>query len=308
MRRQQLRLVGTDVRGASIRPVSVADDLERVDSVAGDAPPCASARARKGAAASDSEYRCHRRAGGRPRGANEGDRATARPLPASSVDQSASLLFTESEGGGLFDGHDAVLVGGEHAKRAVIDHRNSVLTRCDTSTVTPVILPNERDPRLTTIRRGGTLTDADHRLLALWAATCAEHVLHLFESAQPSDPRPRAAIEQIRTWARGEIRMSDSRAAGGHAMAAARPLRGPARHAAFAAGQAAVVAHVAAHELGAAAYAIKAVRAAAPNDDADAAGRRECRWQRARFPNAIRELLLDDQRRRNAICWSVFEP
>ena len=66
-----------------------------------------------------------------------------------------------------------------------------------------VILPKDRDPRFITIRRGGTLTDSDHRLLALWAAACAEHVLHLFESVQPSDPRPRQAIEQIRAWARG---------------------------------------------------------------------------------------------------------
>jgi hypothetical protein len=170
-----------------------------------------------------------------------------------------------------------------------------------------VILPKVRDPRFITIRRGGTLTDADHRLLALWAATCAEHVLHLFESVQPSDPRPRQAIEQIRAWARGEIRMTDSRAAGGHAMAAARVLTGAARHAAFAAGQAAVVAHVAAHELGAAAYAIKAVRAAAPPGEADDAGRLECRWQRQQLPDAIRDLVLDDQRLRNEICWSVFD-
>ena len=59
-----------------------------------------------------------------------------------------------------------------------------------------MILPEIRDPRFVTIRRGGTLTDADHRLLALWAATCAEHVLPLFQSVQPSDPRPRGAIDQ----------------------------------------------------------------------------------------------------------------
>lgn len=169
-----------------------------------------------------------------------------------------------------------------------------------------VILPKDRDPRFTTIRRGGTLTDADHRLLALWAAACAEHVLHLYESVQPSDPRPRQAIAQVRAWARGEIRMSDSRAAGGHAMAAARVSGGPARHAAFAAGQAAVVAHVAAHELGAAAYAIKAARAAASAGEADGAGRIECDWQRRQLPDAIRALVLDDQRLRNEICWSVF--
>jgi hypothetical protein len=169
-----------------------------------------------------------------------------------------------------------------------------------------VILPKERDPRFVTIRRGGTLTDADHHLLALWAAVCAEHVLPLFESVQPTDTRPREAIARIREWARGEIRMSDSRSAGGHAMAAARVLRGAPRHAAFAAGQAAVVAHVAAHELGAAAYAIKAAQAAAPPGAAGEAGRRECRWQRDRLPDAIRDLVLDDQRLRNDICWSVF--
>jgi hypothetical protein len=170
-----------------------------------------------------------------------------------------------------------------------------------------MILPKERDPRLITIRRGGTLTDADHHLLALWATACAEHVLHLFESAQPSDPRPRHAIEQARAWARGEVTMSQARAAAGHAMAAARDLSGAPRHAAYAAGQAAAVAHVAAHELGAAAYAIKAVAAAAPSDKGVRAGRLECRWQRDQLPDAIRDLVLDDQRLRNDICWSVFD-
>jgi len=170
-----------------------------------------------------------------------------------------------------------------------------------------MILPKVRDPRFITIRRGGTLTDSDHRLLALWAAACAEHVLHLFESVQPSDPRPRQAIEQARAWVRGEIKMTQARAAAGHANAAARGLSEAARHAAYAAGQAAAVAHVAAHELGAAAYAIKAARATAAGGDGESAGRLECRWQREQLPHAIRELVLDDQRLRNAICWSVFE-
>src|ERR1700694_4666024 len=166
-----------------------------------------------------------------------------------------------------------------------------------------MILPKDRDPRFITIRRGGTLTDSDHHRLAAWA----EHVLPRFESAKPSDSRPRHAIEQARAWARGEIRMSQSRAAGGHAMAAARELRGGARHAAYAAGQAAVVAHVAAHELGAAAYAIKAARAAAPGREGESAGRLECRWQREQLPDVIRGLGLDRQPLRNEICWSVFD-
>jgi hypothetical protein len=170
-----------------------------------------------------------------------------------------------------------------------------------------MILPKVRDPRFVTIRRGGTLTDSDHHLLALWAAACAEHVLHLFESAHPEDPRPRQAIEYVRAWTRREVTMMESRAAGGHAMGAARDKRGAARHAAYAAGQAGAVAHVAAHELGAAAYAIRAVRAAAPSGEAVTAGRRECQWQRDQLPDAIRELVLDDQLLRNDICWSAFD-
>ncbi|GAA3683230.1 hypothetical protein GCM10022237_47410 [Nocardioides ginsengisoli] len=151
------------------------------------------------------------------------------------------------------------------------------------------------------------MTDADHRLLALWAAECAEHVLPLFEAERPDDPRPREALCAVRAWTRGELPMMRTRAAGGHAMAAARDLCGAARFAAYAAGQAAVVAHVAAHELGAAAYAIKAVRAAAPGDaEAVEAGRAECAWQRDRLPEEIRALVIDDQRLRNDLCWSVF--
>jgi hypothetical protein len=105
--------------------------------------------------------------------------------------------------------------------------------------------------------------------------------------------------------------MMQARAAGGHAMGAARPLRGAPRFAAYAAGQAGAVAHVAAHELGAAAYAIKAVRAAVGEREGERAavlaGSGECRWQRDRLPDGIRDLVLDDQRLRNHLCWSVFD-
>lgn len=170
-----------------------------------------------------------------------------------------------------------------------------------------MILSKIRDPRLITVRRGGTLSDDDHHRLAVWAADCAEHVLELFEKERPDDDRPRRAIELARAWTRGEITMTASRTAAGHAMGAARNLRGAPRFAAFAAGQAAAVAHVAAHELGAAAYAIKAVRAAAPAGDGEDAGRLECQWQRDQLPDEIRDLVLDDQRLRNELCWSVFD-
>jgi hypothetical protein len=70
--------------------------------------------------------------------------------------------------------------------------------------------------------------------------------------------------------------------------------------------QAAVVAHVAAHELGAAAYAIRAVMEAAPKVEREAARFTELEWQKGRLPEEIRELVLDDMRLRNDICWNVF--
>ncbi|MFI0794360.1 putative immunity protein [Micromonospora rubida] len=170
-----------------------------------------------------------------------------------------------------------------------------------------MILPPARDPRLVTIRRGGTLTDADHHALALWAAACAEHVLPLFERAQPADQRPRQAIEATRAWVRGEAAMMATRALGGHAMGAARPLSGAARFAAYSAGQAACVAHVPEHDLGAAAYAIKAVRAAAEPGEARQVGQVERDWQRSHLPDHVRDLVIEDQERRNNICWFVFD-
>src|SRR5262247_3596218 len=120
-----------------------------------------------------------------------------------------------------------------------------------------MILPKVRDPRFVTIRRGGTLIDSDHQLLALWAASCAEHVLDFFELARPEDPRPRRAIEHARAWVRGEVKMTQARAAAGHAMAAARDLRG-------------------------------AARPRAPESAGARAGRLGCRWQLDQLPASIR--------------------
>src|SRR4029077_20591764 len=117
-----------------------------------------------------------------------------------------------------------------------------------------MILPEVRDPRFVTVRRGGSLRDDDHRLLGLSAADCAEHVLDQVERARPGDDRPRRAMALGRAWTRGEITWAEARTAGFAANAAAREVTGAAREAAHAAGQAAAVGHVAAHELGAAAY------------------------------------------------------
>ena len=54
-------------------------------------------------------------------------------------------------------------------------------------------------------------------------------------------------------------------------------------------------------------HTIKAERAAAAQDEREAAGRLECQWQRAQIPHEIRELVLDDQRLRNELCWFAFD-
>ena len=123
-----------------------------------------------------------------------------------------------------------------------------------------------------------TLSEADRRLVAAWAADCAERVLHLFEGEAPDDDRPRALIARARAFARGELRTADEirrRFAGGVGVG---DVRGAAAAAAArSAGQAVAVSHMGAHALGAAAYAVKAARLAAP--DAPDVVEDEIRWQ-----------------------------
>jgi hypothetical protein len=110
--------------------------------------------------------------------------------------------------------------------------------------------------------KGHQAFKADQKILALWAADCAEHVLPAFEEKYAGDYRPRSAIEACRTWATsGGFKMSVIRKAALDSHAAARKAgkNSAACFAARSAGHAAATAHVPTHSLGAAAYAIKAV-------------------------------------------------
>jgi hypothetical protein len=122
----------------------------------------------------------------------------------------------------------------------------------------------------------------DHKILALWAADCAERALPFFEKRHPEDDRPRKAIKAIRAWVKtGIFRMADVRGASLAAHAAAREVEDdpPARSAARAAGQAMATAHVPGHAIAAAIYAATAVRDAADSPDDDAAVLKERKWQ-----------------------------
>jgi hypothetical protein len=135
-----------------------------------------------------------------------------------------------------------------------------------------------------------TLSEADRRIVAAWAADCAERVLGIFEAEAPGDRRPRDAIARTRAFARGELEIAAEirrRFVGG---AAAREASAPAAVAAArAAGQAASICHMGAHALGAAAYAAKAAGLAAPHEPAAVAD--EVRWQLVQMTPAVRAAL-----------------
>jgi hypothetical protein len=139
------------------------------------------------------------------------------------------------------------------------------------------------------VRSPQTLSEADRRIVAVWAADCAERVLGLFEAEAPGDSRPREAIARLRAFARGELGVMEARRRF-VAHAAAREVSAPAAVAAArAAGQAGSVPHMGAHALGAAAYAAKAAGLA--DAELPQAVGDEIRWQLGRMSDAARAAL-----------------
>ena len=137
-----------------------------------------------------------------------------------------------------------------------------------------------------------TLSETDRRLVAVWAADCAERVLPLFEAEAPDDDRPRDAIDRARAFGRGELSAADEIRRRFVANRAAQAVTSPAaRAAAWSAGQASGVAHMGAHALGAAAYAAKAVALAAGDAGVSGAAEAETAWQLGRMSDPVRAAL-----------------
>lgn len=139
-----------------------------------------------------------------------------------------------------------------------------------------------------------SLGEAERRLVASWAADCAERVLVLFEADAPTDARPRDAIARARAFARGELDTAGEIRRRFEAGRAAHAASTPASVAAArAAAQAAGVAHMGAHALGAAAYAAKAAGLAAglaASDEATAVSD-EIAWQLGHMDAAVTAAL-----------------
>ncbi len=151
----------------------------------------------------------------------------------------------------------------------------------NSSPISLITLKKEVELNLINLKK---VTKDDQKLLALWAADCAEHVLHYFEKEFPKDKRPREAIKACRKWARtGIFKMAVIRKASLDAHAAARSAKedSPARFSARSAGQAVAVAHVATHAPGAAMYALKAVGIAKHD--------RERKWQNKHLPKRLKK-------------------
>jgi len=161
-----------------------------------------------------------------------------------------------------------------------------------------------RDIRFVREERGGFLNLQIHRSLVFWSANCAERVLILFEQSYSKDRRPADAIAAARSWASGDITMTEVRAFASAAHAAARTAIGAAREAARAAGHAAATAHMADHQLGSAFYALRAIRAAYPKNLEKMIDERE--WQKNVLTADIRELVLDDMKNRSKKFQNIF--
>jgi hypothetical protein len=142
-----------------------------------------------------------------------------------------------------------------------------------------------RDKRFITEHRGGLLKKEQHRQLIKWACDCSEHVLLL--SGEILDERLKNALLIAKEWANGNATVGDAMKASVASHAVAREFANPTLIAvARSIGQAVATAHMADHSLGAAVYALKAVKNAGKSIDA------ERKWQNKQLPSEIMELVL----------------
>lgn len=135
-----------------------------------------------------------------------------------------------------------------------------------------------------------TLSEADRRLLVLWAADCASRVVPLVEGDAECVGVINDALTRARAFGTGESTSAAEIKLRMRAVKAAGKADSPAGAAAArSVAQAAAVAHMGAHALGAAAYAAKAVSLSGGSD----AVAEEISWQVSRLtPDQRRVLAL----------------
>jgi hypothetical protein len=142
-----------------------------------------------------------------------------------------------------------------------------------------------RDKRFIAENRGGNLKKEHHRQLIIWACKCCEHVLPL--CSEELDERLTNALLIAKKWATGDAKAGDAMKASVRSHAVARESANPVSIAvARSIGHAVATAHMADHSLGAAIYALKAVKFSDKSTDA------ERKWQNEQLPAEILEFVL----------------
>jgi hypothetical protein len=148
-----------------------------------------------------------------------------------------------------------------------------------------------RDKRFIAEHRGGPLKNEQHYQLIKWACNCAEHVLHLY--GEKIDERLKNALNVAKKWKQGNASVGDARKASLGAISVANESSSlTAIAVARSVGHAVATAHIADHSLGAAWYALKAVKNAGKSIDA------ERKWQDEQLPSEVKELVLTARKSR----------
>ena len=142
-----------------------------------------------------------------------------------------------------------------------------------------------RDERFIREHRGGPLKKEQHYQLIEWACDCSEHVLNLF--GERIDERLLNAIKTANKWKNGQASVGDARKASLGAIAVANESADPVAIAvARSVGHTVATTHMADHSLGAAWYALKAVK------NAGNSPYKEKKWQNRQLRSEIKDLIL----------------
>lgn len=143
-----------------------------------------------------------------------------------------------------------------------------------------------RDKRFIAEHRGGSLKKEQHQQLMQWGCNCAEHVLHLI--GKKIDKRLMDALTVAKEWIKGNASVGDARNASLAAHSVAREVSNPISIAvARSVGHAVATAHMADHSLGAALYALKAVKSAGKSIEV------EKNWQNDQLPAQIKDFVIN---------------
>jgi hypothetical protein len=142
-----------------------------------------------------------------------------------------------------------------------------------------------RDKRFVALHRGGPLTKDHHHQLMRWARECSGHVVSLI--GEDIDQRLMHALSVARAWENEKVTVGEARKAAVGALAVARETSNPLITAiARSIGHAVATAHMADHSIGAAEYALKAVKLSGHSVE------EERKWQDETLTPEISELIL----------------